>query len=144
MAENARRESYVATRGYRERCFHGSHTHTHTLSAAFASVCLSSSRVCQQITALAQHDGPGESFFAKCRPLHHPGQCQATMRLSIYSLYTGWAKKQGHRRMTIILSILNRFKNFFSLEDSLVNLQLNLYQKSRRILYMLLHYLVKH
>jgi len=29
MAENARRESYVATRGYRERCFHGSHTHTH-------------------------------------------------------------------------------------------------------------------
>ena len=64
MAENARRESYVATRGYRERCFHGSHTHTHThIDAAFASVCLSSSRVCQQITALAQHDAPGESFL---------------------------------------------------------------------------------
>ena len=31
--------------------------------------------------------------------------------------------------MTIILSILNRFKIFFSVEDSLVNLQLNGYQK---------------
>jgi len=41
----------------------------------------------------------------------------------------------------IILSILNRFKNFL-LEDSLVNLQLNGYQKSYRALHMLLHYLV--
>ena len=35
-------------------------------------------------------------------------------------------KKRGYRLMTIILSILNRFKNF-SLEDSLVNLKLNVY-----------------
>jgi len=27
--------------------------------------------------------------------------------------YTGFAKKRGHRLMTIILSILNRFKHFF-------------------------------
>ena len=33
-------------------------------------------------------------------------------------------KNRGHRLMTMILSFLNRFKNFFSLEDSLVNLQL--------------------
>jgi len=57
---------------------------------------------------------------------------------------TWWAKKRGHRLVTIILSILNRFKNFFSLENSLVNLQLNAYQKSHRTLHMLLHYLVKH
>jgi len=55
-----------------------------------------------------------------------------------------WAKKRGHRLVTTILSILNRFKNFFSLEDFLVNLQLNGYQKSHRTLHMLLHYLVKH
>ena len=28
---------------------------------------------------------------------------------------TGWAKKRGHRLMTIILSILNLFENFFHL-----------------------------
>ena len=44
--------------------------------------------------------------------------------------------------MTIILSNLNRFKNV-SLEDSLVNLQLNGHEKSHRTLHMLLHYLVK-
>jgi len=38
--------------------------------------------------------------------------------------YTGWAKKRGH--VTIILSVLNRFKKFL-FEDSLVNLQLNGY-----------------
>ena len=32
--------------------------------------------------------------------------------------YTGWANKRGHKLMNVILSILNRFKNFFSLEDS--------------------------
>ena len=32
--------------------------------------------------------------------------------------------------MTIILSIPNRFENFFSLKDSFVNLQLNGYQKN--------------
>jgi len=58
-------------------------------------------------------------------------------------LYTGWAKKVDHRLVTIILSNLNRF-NFFSLKDSLVNLQLNGYYKSHRTLRMLLHYLVKH
>ena len=43
-----------------------------------------------------------------------------------HSLYTGWAKKRGHRLMTMLLSNLNRFfKN--SLEDSLVYLQLNEY-----------------
>jgi len=42
-------------------------------------------------------------------------------------LNTGWAKKRGHRLMTIILSNLNRFTKFFSLEDSLVNFQLNGY-----------------
>ena len=48
--------------------------------------------------------------------------------------------------MTIILSNLNRFKKFLSLEDSLVNLQLglNVYEKSHRTLHILLHYLVKH
>jgi len=40
--------------------------------------------------------------------------------------------------MIIILSTLNRFKKFFSLEDSLVNLQLNGCQKSYRTLHMLL------
>jgi len=45
--------------------------------------------------------------------------------------------------MTAILPILNRFQKFFSLEDSLVNLQLNGYQKSQRTLHTLLHYLVK-
>jgi len=54
----------------------------------------------------------------------------------------GGPKKRGHILMTIILSNLNRFK-MFSLEDSLVNLQLNGYQKSRFILHLLLHYLVK-
>jgi len=33
------------------------------------------------------------------------------------SSYTGWAKKRGHRLMIIILSNLNRFTIFFSLED---------------------------
>jgi len=37
---------------------------------------------------------------------------------------TALAKKRGHRLMTIILSDLNRFKKN-SLEDSLVNLQIN-------------------
>jgi len=41
----------------------------------------------------------------------------------LFSIYrTG--QKRGHGLMTIILSVPNRFKNFFSLEDSLVNLQL--------------------
>jgi len=31
-----------------------------------------------------------------------------------YILYTGWAKKRGHRLMTIILSIPNRFKIIFT------------------------------
>ena len=44
--------------------------------------------------------------------------------------------------MIIILSIPNRFKNFFSLEDSLVNLQLSGYQKSHRTLHMLLYYIL--
>ena len=44
---------------------------------------------------------------------------------------TGWDRKRGHRLMTTILSILNRFKKK-SLEDSLVNLQLNGYQQSHR------------
>jgi len=46
--------------------------------------------------------------------------------------------------MTIIQSILNGFKNFFSVEDFLVNVQLNGYQKSHRTLHMLLHYLGEH
>jgi len=41
-------------------------------------------------------------------------------------LSTGWAKKRGHRLMTILLLNLNRLKNF-SLGDSLVNLHLNGY-----------------
>ena len=45
--------------------------------------------------------------------------------------------------MNIILSILNRFKNFLT-ERFLGKLQLNGYQKSYRTFYMLLHYLVKH
>jgi len=45
---------------------------------------------------------------------------------TVVVVYTGWVKKRGHRLMTIILSNLNRF-NFFSLEDFLVNLQLNGY-----------------
>jgi len=59
------------------------------------------------------------------------------------NLRTGLAKKRGHRLMTIILSILNRFNKFFTV-DSAANLQLNVYQKSHRTLHMLLHYLVKH
>ena len=43
------------------------------------------------------------------------------------ALYRVRRKKRGHRLMTIILSNLNRFKKN-SLEDSLVNLQLNEYQ----------------
>jgi len=46
--------------------------------------------------------------------------------------------------MTIILSNRNRFKMFFSLEDSLEDLQLDGYQKSHCTLHMLLHDLVKH
>jgi len=64
-------------------------------------------------------------------------------RTDTVQLYTEWAKKRGHRLMTVILPILDRFKNFFSLEDFLVNLQLNGYQKSQHTLHMLLHYLVK-
>jgi len=51
-------------------------------------------------------------------------------------------QKRGYKHMTVILSIPNRFKTFL-LEDFLVNLQLNGYQKSHRTLHMLLHYLVK-
>ena len=43
-----------------------------------------------------------------------------------WSFCTGWAKKRRHRLIAIILSNLNRF-TIFSLEDSLVNLQLNGY-----------------
>ena len=51
-------------------------------------------------------------------------------------------KKRGHILMIIILSILNRS---FSLEDSVVNLQLNRYfKKPQRTLNMLLHCFVKH
>ena len=42
-------------------------------------------------------------------------------RSDIWYRYTGWAKKRGHK-----LSNLNDIQNF-SLEDSLVNLQLNAY-----------------
>ena len=31
-----------------------------------------------------------------------------------WTAYTGWAKKRGHTLMTIILSVLNRFKHFFT------------------------------
>jgi len=48
--------------------------------------------------------------------------------------YTGWAKKRGHRLMTIILSNLNRFTKFA------VKCILNI----RRTLHVLLRYLVKH
>jgi len=43
-----------------------------------------------------------------------------------YMYYRMGQKTRGHRLMTILLSNLNRFQ-FFSLEDSLVNLQLNGY-----------------
>jgi len=39
----------------------------------------------------------------------------------------GGPKNRVHRLMTIILSNLNRFTKYFSLKDSLVNLQLNVY-----------------
>jgi len=39
----------------------------------------------------------------------------------------GGPKKRGHRLVSIILSNLYRFTSLFSLEDSLVNLQLNAY-----------------
>ena len=57
----------------------------------------------------------------------------------VFTTSTGWAKKRGHRLMTIILSvlILNQFKKFFSPEDSLVNLQLNGYQKIKIPLHLL-------
>jgi len=43
-----------------------------------------------------------------------------------YMYYRVGQKTRGHRLMTILLSNLNRLQ-FFSLEDSLVNLQLNGY-----------------
>jgi len=57
----------------------------------------------------------------------------------LFSIYRVGQKKRGHGLMTIILSVPNRFKNFFSLKDSLVILQLKRYQT----FHMLLH-LVKH
>ena len=47
----------------------------------------------------------------------------------------GGAKEWGHKRITIILSDLNRFTKFFSLEDSLVNLQLTGYKQSHHSLH---------
>jgi len=34
--------------------------------------------------------------------------------ISMHSVYTGWAKKRGHRLMVIILSNLNQFTIFFT------------------------------
>jgi len=47
-------------------------------------------------------------------------------------MYTWWAKKRGHRLMTIILSnlTLNDLLKNLSLEDSLVNLQLNEFESA--------------
>jgi len=52
-----------------------------------------------------------------CKTHRVPLLCSITYRVG---------HKRGHRLMTIILSVLNRFK-FFLLEDSLVNLQWNGY-----------------
>ena len=71
-----------------------------------------------------------------------PFKVTAWIQNCIFSLFccTEWAKKTGpqtHDQFLIDLRI-------FLLEDSLVNLQLNGYQKSHHTLHMLLHYLVKH
>ena len=44
---------------------------------------------------------------------HHKVTQDTLGRQSGRQKHTGWAKKRGHRLMTIILSNLNRFKNFF-------------------------------
>ena len=50
-------------------------------------------------------------------------QARILVPISIYRV----GQKRDHTLVTIILSNLNRFTNFFSLKDSLVNLQLNAY-----------------
>jgi len=42
-----------------------------------------------------------------------PWANETDRRTDTVPLHTGWAKKRGHRLMTIILSNLNRFKKFF-------------------------------
>jgi len=66
-------------------------------------------------------------WTSKVSPRHVDRVVDKTRRRSsLLTTPTRWAKKRGHRLMTIILSILNRFK-IFSLEDSLANLQLHEY-----------------
>ena len=48
-----------------------------------------------------------------------------TSNTTVNLRYTGWAKKWGHELTSIILSNRNWFTEFFSLKDSLVNMQWN-------------------
>jgi len=54
-----------------------------------------------------------------------------------FILNTGWTKKRGHRLMTIILSILNRFKKFFT-GRFLGKFAVKWISKSHRILHIIL------
>jgi len=63
-----------------------------------------------------------ESFATACRSCCQQNSSTVELVDDTYRV----CKKRGHRLMTIILSILNRFK-IFSLEDSLANLQLHEY-----------------
>jgi len=77
--------------------------------------------------------------------IHRPLAIDTSQPRDRNRLLQGVGQKTGpHTHMTMIMSILNRFKQFFSLEDSAVNLRLNGHQKSHRTLHMLLHDLVKH
>ena len=92
---------------------------------------MSAPQACTQTRRLRGSIGPGwrlrstialfETFAEVLRKESPTGHCTFTC------MYTGWAKKRGHRLMTIILSNLNRFAQFFSLEDSLVNWKVNGY-----------------
>ena len=69
----------------------------------------------QKITSLLWTDyipiGPRPSTSALILD-PNPGHASATTT-STYIATTGWAKKRGHRLMTIILSNLNRFIKIF-------------------------------
>ena len=73
--------------------------------------------------------------------------CQMRLNSKTVGQCTGWAKKtgpQGIESWPQFCQFLTDLRICFSLEDSLVNLQLKGYQKPHRTLHMLLHYFVKH
>ena len=63
--------------------------------------------------------------------------------LSIAQLPTGWAKKRGHKLMSIILANLKRFTKFLTGRFH-GKFAVNWLLKCHQFLHMLPHYLVKH